>query len=573
MYYFAIMRASLVAVFLLSAFSVFGNHAKSGTGRGPELLCSSFPTPVSLTTEQWREDLRYLAAELPKRHKNLFHTMTREQFEKAVSDLDAKIPRLTQNQIVLEFARIVAMVRDGHTRLVPMLEPGLGFRAFPVKIYVFKEGVFIQAADKMYEGAVGGRIVKIGDVPIEQVISRLSNYIPYENEMGLINAVPLYLSSPEALQAIGIINDVEKVPFSIEKDGKASVVELAPKGLISEMVSKGAGTEWIDARHAATDPTPFWLKSQHNGYWGESGGFRFEYIKADKILYVQLNQVLDTEDKKLADFMSEVYAAAKANDVDKLVLDLRQNGGGNNFLVPLIIRPIIQLQSLDQKGKFFVIIGRRTFSAAQNLVNALEKYTNATFVGEPTGSHVNMYGDARRFTLPNSKITVRASTLWHQDNIETDKRVWTAPQIAAPLTFADYSRNIDTALQAIIEYKPHKTLREIALELFQANNLGAFKAKAVEFINDPVNAYQSAEAEINTIGYRLAALNKMDQAIEIFKINTELYPGSANTFDSLGEAYANAGRRDEAIKSYEKALAIDPTFASSVEALQKLKGN
>ena len=105
---------------------------------------------LNLTAAQWREDLKYLAVELPKRHKNLYHTMTREQFEKAVSDLDAKIPTLTQNQIAMELAKIVTMVGDGHTRLIPLFEATQTFRSFPVSIYVFKEGVFIQAADKAY---------------------------------------------------------------------------------------------------------------------------------------------------------------------------------------------------------------------------------------------------------------------------------------------------------------------------------------------------------------------------------------------------------------------------------------
>jgi hypothetical protein len=46
----------------------------------------------SLTKEQWRKDLQYLARELPARHENAFHTVTREQFEKAVAELNAAIP-------------------------------------------------------------------------------------------------------------------------------------------------------------------------------------------------------------------------------------------------------------------------------------------------------------------------------------------------------------------------------------------------------------------------------------------------------------------------------------------------
>ncbi len=239
----------------------------------------------------------------------------------------------------------------------------------------------------------------------------------------------------------------------------------------------------------------------------------------------------------------------------------------------VIVRPMIQLEKLDQSGTFFVLIGRQTFSAAQNLENALEKFTNATFVGEPTASDVNMCCDARRFTLPNSKMPVRASTLWRQDNIELDKRVWTPPHIAAPLTFANCSNNIDTLMQAIFDCKIKKTLREIALELYRANDLKSFKAKALQFKNDPANIYQSIEAEINSFGRRLIAMQRLDEAIEMFKVNTELYPDSANAFDSLGEALANAGRRDEAIKAYEKALSIDPRFQTSIEGLKRLKGN
>lgn len=529
-------------------------------------------TRSGLTVGQWREDLRYLATELSTRHKNAFHTMTRFQFEKAVSDLDARIPSLSENQIAMEFAKIVTMVGDGHTRVVPLFEPTQRFRTFPVSIYVFKEGVFIQAADKAYSEAVGGRIVKIGNASIEQVIAKLSEYVPAENEMGLKNAVPLYLGSPEVLQALGFISDTEKVPFLIEKNGRQFTVDLEPKGSISEMIGKPVGLDWIYARPADADQPP-WLKRSQNGYWGESGGYRFDYVKESKLLYIQLNQVLDMPERPLAQFFQEIVNFARSNEVEKLVLDVRYNGGGNNGLVPLIVRPIIQLEKLDQKGKFFVLIGRQTFSAAQNLVNALEKFTNATFVGEPTGSHVNMYGDARRFTLPNSKMTVRASTLWHQDNIELDKRIWTPPHIAAPLSFADYSRNIDTAMQAVLNYQPKKTLREIALELFRANDLKSFKAKALEFKNDPANIYQSIEADINTFGYRLIAMQKIDDAVVMFRVNTELYPNSANAFDSLGEALSIAGKRDEAITAYEKAISIDPKFASAIEALKKLRGN
>jgi hypothetical protein len=54
-----------------------------------------------LTKEQWREDLRYFARELPRRHKNLFHATSREQFERSVAELHEEIPTLQGHQIVV----------------------------------------------------------------------------------------------------------------------------------------------------------------------------------------------------------------------------------------------------------------------------------------------------------------------------------------------------------------------------------------------------------------------------------------------------------------------------------------
>ena len=55
----------------------------------------------------WREDLDFLAEELPKRHVNLFSTMSQAQFAQAVSELRQRIPVLARHQVIVELARIV----------------------------------------------------------------------------------------------------------------------------------------------------------------------------------------------------------------------------------------------------------------------------------------------------------------------------------------------------------------------------------------------------------------------------------------------------------------------------------
>jgi hypothetical protein len=68
----------------------------------------------------------------------------------------------------------------------------------------------------------------------------------------------------------------------------------------------------------------------------------------------------------------------------------------------------------------------------------------------------------------------------------------------------------------------------------------------------------STEAELNQYGYQLLQEGHHDKAIEIFTLNTQRFPKSPNTFDSLGEAYAAKGDKNNAIKSFKKALSMNP---------------
>ena len=82
-----------------------------------------------------------------------------------------------------------------------------------------------------------------------------------------------------------------------------------------------------------------------------------------------------------------------------------------------------------------------------------------------------------------------------------------------------------------------------------------------------------SENNLNILGYRLLNKELLDTAIEVFKINTEYYPESANAYDSLGEAYMKNGQLKLAISSYEKSLELNPDNKNAKEMLSKLKAN
>jgi len=117
--------------------------------------------------------------------------------------------------------------------------------------------------------------------------------------------------------------------------------------------------------------------------------------------------------------------------------------------------------------------------------------------------------------------------------------------------------------------------RSIAEMMYEAISKQGFQAaiKAYQSLRTANDiAYDFSESELNSLGYQLLYGNhKKSEAIEIFKLNTAAYPRSSNAFDSLGEAYQVSGNKELAIKSYGKAVELDPTNLHAVEMLKKLR--
>ena len=78
------------------------------------------------------------------------------------------------------------------------------------------------------------------------------------------------------------------------------------------------------------------------------------------------------------------------------------------------------------------------------------------------------------------------------------------------------------------------------------------------------------ENEFNLLGYRLLGQNRVDDAIAVFELNVERFPGSWNVYDSLGEAYAVKGDRERAVELYRRSLELNPGNTNGVQALERL---
>jgi uncharacterized membrane-anchored protein len=507
--------------------------------------------------DKWREDLRHMAREMPKYHANLYHTLTREQFDAEIKKLDERIPTLARHQIIVEMMRITARINDGHSNIYPTRDAKIGFRQFPVKMYFFKDGLFIRAATNEKAALVGAKVVRIGKATTEEAHRAVLQLIGKDNEMGANFFAPHLLTIPEILHALGFSDSPDSAEFTIEKQGRQAVVKFEPMGpadIWSGDIDKTLmlKTGWTDWRGGPEESAKvLWLKRIDDKFW-------FEYLEDSKTVYVQFNEVYNKTDETIEAFSKRLFDFVEANPVERFILDVRHNRGGSGELNKPLLLGIIKSAKINQRGRLFTVIGRSSFSATQFLLNDLEKLTETIFVGEPSGSKGNHYGDSRRITLPNSGITTRVSVYQWLHWSPWDSRQWTAPELTAELTSEDYRLNNDPALKAISDYRPQKPLAAILNEALTEGGAEAAVKRFKEYKADPLHKYAYTEEPLLLAGQRLLNEKKPDQAAILFQLSTEENPHSYRSYFALGEAYARAGRREEALLNFEKSLKLNP---------------
>ena len=536
---------------VVGALCILGNQAAAQPGATAD--------PAS-----WRGDLALIAKEVPARHPDAFYRMSRSSWDSAVKALDARLPSLNRSQAVVALMQVVAMVKDGHTSINPLYDPALRVRYYPVELHLFDDGLFVKSASPAYAALAGSKVLRIGNTSAADALTLAASTLGHENDWWARAWAPGRLEMVEILEGLGIVRDGASLPLEVEKDGTRRTVTLTPAGMITPAGHAGAPAidrrGWIDMRTGAT--TPLWQKRPGYPYWSE-------YQPHDKTLYVAYRAVISMDSPTNQQFWSSVFAEVDSLQPERVVLDLRENTGGNSFHNRQVVRGIVARPAIDRRDRLFVITGPRTFSAAMNLALDLESWTNATFVGEPTGNATVFFGDHTQVRLPASGITVNVSTLpWYPDD-PRDRRNFIAPGLYAPMTSSDYKTGTDPVMRVIAAAGSSPDLAaEIEAAVARSDSAGAMAviARARDAV---VNRFNSPEAQINTLGYRLLASDKK-KAIAVFTLNTRAFPNSANTWDSLGEALIADGQREDGIAAYRKALQLNPAYSSAIDALRRL---
>lgn len=422
------IEAKLVGDSLRGAFA-------SGDDKGPIDLHragEAFPVAasedkLSLAAQQWREDLAYFAKELPKRHPDAFANIPKDKFETAVAELNEKIDHLNSDEIYVGLDRLAIMIGDAHTYVeFPRDNANL-----PLDIRRFGNETRVVIVAPGYEQALGARVIAIQSVPLAQARELAATVTPVAETASLKQArIDGFLTTGMALHGLGIVPDRNVARYTLARDdGKQFVVDF-------KALSAGEEPKWVHV--AAQLP----LSEQH-----VNGSAVCAYIREARTLYCNVRWIRD-----LAGPAKEMFGTLRREHPDKLVIDLRQNGGGDyNVGLKHLIEPLRKEKDINRKGHLFVLIGPNTFSAAMSNAAQFRSMTEATLVGQSIGERPNSYQEVKQFTLPNSHFIVHYSTRYYKF-VEGPENVIAPDQEIIP-TWEEYKSGHDPVLEWVIAAK------------------------------------------------------------------------------------------------------------------------
>jgi hypothetical protein len=289
---------------------------------------------------------------------------------------------------------------------------------------------------------VGMELTAVDGTPLAEVRRRIAGIVPHENEMQLWIKVPMYLSLPYYLKALDIVEgDAARFRFR-DRGGNVHEVEV-------EETTRSAQIDWHrylgGELPVPQDPAGIPLYLNRKG-----AVYRTAYQEGEQLLYIQYNSCREMEDYPFRDFTKDVVQRLESAPVEKLVIDLRFNGGGDSRVFRPLLRRLARDYRRGRDYELFVIIGRNTYSSA--ILNAvdLRKKAGAVLVGEPTAGKPNHYGEIKRMKLPHSGLLLSYSTKYFEiidEDIHTLE-----PDVRAIWNFKDFSEWRDGVMEVIREY-------------------------------------------------------------------------------------------------------------------------
>ena len=407
--------------------------------------------------EAWQQDLDAVVSRFLKYDRS-FSPEARAAFQERVATLRRSLQAKSDQQIMVELARAVALSGNAHTRLY-LIRNRTEVRRLPIRVWWFKDQLHVVRATPEQTDLLGCRILGIGALDVAEAAARVrginAGIDSWQRYMGAY-----FLTSPDVLFGAGVIQDPEQVSLKMKCAGESRSVRLGPLPLRR---SASPVEAWWDLapdsrdENAAfvpalrSDIAPLYLRNTRNNYW-------FEYLPDKRALYVNYNRSHAAPGgMTMKDFTEHVVRELEQRRPAALIFDMRFNTGGDLT----VGTPLIKTVSEKATGiPVFVLTGRATFSAGITHVVQLKQWANATIVGEHVGDDLDMWSEGGNVLLPNSKLTVHYGNAFHgySKRAYPDREILNdhdvdsvAPDVIVEPSWSDYIAGKDPLLEVVFK--------------------------------------------------------------------------------------------------------------------------
>jgi hypothetical protein len=375
---------------------------------------------------RWRDDLRYFETEFRNRHADFHKLYPEPAFKAEIERINADIPKLSDAEITLRLMRLVATANVGHT-YVALPGGKFGFLPMPLSMHWFSDGLAVTGASLKYQSALGAHVLRIGSMTPDQLLAAVAPYIAHENETWLRQQSTGYMGMLPVLRRVGAMGEQDQVAFTLAKPGgEPFTLDVEPDPASSP----------VGMYDVLPIPPALSGKRPASYYW-------YEYLPDSRALYVQYNRCKNDPKLAFADFAQELFTFADAHAVERVIVDVRFNGGGNSAVIDPLKNGLKK-----RRWPVYVLIGAGTFSSGQLNAIELRRELHARLVGEPTGEKPNGYGEVRPLTLPNSQLRMQYSTKFFR--LSKGDPAALEPDINTPRTLEDALAGRDPALDAAL---------------------------------------------------------------------------------------------------------------------------
>lgn len=242
----------------------------------------------------------------------------------------------------------------------------------------------------------------------------------------------------EILHGLGVVPTAGRAAFTFElPSGERRDMTLEP--LAATAYARGlrsAVPRYVYGLPQRSRPL-FVSKQSRDDWLTTLNGGRVVYLLYNSVMYRTFG---------LAD---RVTGLAKRRKVTRVIVDVRNNGGGERSNYPPLLRAV-QSRWVNRPNGLVVLTSRETFSAATHFAVDVERTTQAILVGEPSGGSPNHYSDSDPVSLPVSGWTVAVPTICYQKARPGDPGLVLEPDVRVELTARDFFAGNDPVLAAAI---------------------------------------------------------------------------------------------------------------------------